>query len=141
MALVSAAASWDGFKGNIVRAARANGHSFNEPRLCKRLEQTSNYECIVEPLARRHCIVHNLAKVDREYKTEIPSSPLRIDDSLDTNLSYLKDASVSFFDTAVDLMKLLVEDGLLPEEQLKTIDEFQRDPLLGSPRIIRRETK
>jgi len=138
MALVSAAASWDGFKGNVVRTARASGHSFSETQLCERLKQTSGYERIVEPLARRHCIVHNLAKVDRDYKADLPSSPLRIGDSLDTNLSYLKDASVSFFETAVNLVKLLVGDGLLTEEHQKTIGEFQRDPTLGPPRIIRR---
>ena len=138
MALVNAAASWDGFKGNVVRAIRTSGHSFSETQLCKRLKQISSYERIVEPLARRHCIVHNLAQVDRDYKTDVPSSPLSIGDSLNSNLSYLKDASVSFFETGVNLMKLLVKDGLLTEEHQKTIGEFQRDPILGSPRLMMR---
>ena len=134
MALVSAAASWDGFKGNIVHAIRASGHSFSEHQLCERLEQMSGYERIVEPLARRHCIVHNLAKVDRDYKNDIPSSPLNIGDPLGINLSYLKDASAAFFDTAVELVTSLVGDGLLPKEQKKPIGEFQSDP--GITRII-----
>ena len=138
IALVSAAASWDGFKGNVVRAARTSVHSFSRTQLCQRLKRTSGYERIVEPLARRHCIVHNLAKVDRDYKADVPSSPLLIGDSLNSNLSYLKDASVSFFETAVNLMKLLVGDGLLTEEHQKTIGEFQRDPTLGPHRLIRR---
>ena len=58
------------------------------------------------------------------------SSSFLIGDSLHTNLEYLKDASVSIFDTAVDLVKLLTGDGLLGEEHQKTIGEFQYDPRL-----------
>ena len=130
MALVSAAAAWDGFLGNIVRAVRASGHSFSERQLRQRLKQTNGYERIIEPLARRHCIVHNLARVDQEYKRDVPSSSFLIGDSLHTNLDYLKDASVSIFETAVDLVKLLIGDGLLGEEHQKTIGEFQHDPRL-----------
>jgi len=138
MALVNAAASWDGFKGNIVRAVRTSGHSFSETQLCKRLKQTSYCEQIKEPLARRHCIVHNLAKVDRDYKADMPSSTLDIGDSLASNLTYLKNASVSFFDNAVNLIKLLIEDGLLTEDYQKAIGKFQRDPTLGPTTPIRR---
>jgi hypothetical protein len=130
MALVNAAASWDGFEGNIVHITREGGHSFSKSQLFKHLKQTSSYQHIIEPLARRHCIVHNLAKVDRDYKKYVPSSPLVVGASLDTNLSYLKDASVSFFKTACELVKLLVRDGLLAEECQKTIGEFQHDPRL-----------
>lgn len=137
MALVSAAAAWDGFTGNIIRAVRASGHAFSERQLRQRLKQTNSYESIVESLARRHCIVHNLARVDQDYKRDVPSSPLTIGDSLATNLPYLKDASIGFFKTAVDLMKLLVGDGLLAKEQQETIGEFQHDPSLGPPVTFR----
>jgi len=136
MALVSAAASWDGFKGNIVREVRESDHSFSESKLRQRLEQISSYECIKEPLARRHCIVHNSARVDQEYKRDIPSSQLNIGDSLAISLEYLKEASVSFFKTAVDLVKVLVEEGLIPKEYQKTIGEFQRDPSLGETTLF-----
>jgi len=137
MALVNAAASWDGFEGNIVHIAREGGHSFSKKQLSKHLKQTNSYQHIIEPLARRHCIVHNLAKVDRDYKKDVPSSSLVIDDSLDTNLSYLEEVSINFFKTACELVKLLVIDGLLSEEYQKTIGEFQHDPALGEPRPIR----
>ncbi len=137
MALVNAAASWNGFEGNIVRIAREGGHSFSKQQLFKNLKQISSYQHIIEPLARRHCIVHNLAKIDRDYKKAVPSSPLVIGDSLDTNLSYLENASVSFFKTACELIKLLVRDGLLAEGCQNTIGEFQHDPALGEPRAIR----
>ena len=39
MALVNAAASWDGFQGNVVRVVRENGLSFNKPQLCKQLKK------------------------------------------------------------------------------------------------------
>ena len=126
MALVSASAAWDGFLGNLIRAIRANGHSFNERQLRQRLKQTN--ERIIEPLARRHCIVHNLARVDEDYRKDVPLSPLPIGDALNTDLDYLKDTSVSIFETAVDLVKLLVREGLLGEEYQETIGEFQRDP-------------
>jgi len=128
MALVNATAVWDGFKGNIVRAVRASGHSFSESQLCHHLKQTSSYERIIEPLARRHRIVHNLARADRDYRRAIPSSSFADGDSLGINLPYLKNASADIFDTAVDLVKLLVGDGLLPEEHQKTIGIFQHDP-------------
>jgi len=128
MALVSAAATWDGFKGNIVRAVRATGQAFTESQLYERLDQISRYKDIQEPLARRHCIVHNLAKVDRDYKIDVPSSSLGIGDPLNTELSYLKDASVAFFETGAELVKHLVADALLPPEQQEAIGEFQRDP-------------
>jgi len=131
MALVSAAASWDGFKGNIVRAVRESGHPSSESELCQRLEQISNYERIKEPLARRHCIVHYSARVDADYKRDVPSSQLNIGDPLGISLEYLKEASASFFETAVDLVKVLVGEGLIPKEYQKTIGEFQRDPSLG----------
>lgn len=128
MALVNAAAAWDGFKGNIVRAVKANGHPFQKSQLCHCLEQTNSYERIKEPLARRHCIVHNLARVDRDYKRAIPSSSFADGDSLGVNLPYLKNASADIFDTAVDLVKILVGDGLLPEEHQKAVGIFQHDP-------------
>lgn len=128
MALVSVAASWDGFKGNIVRAVRASGNSFSEGQLCEYLRQTNSYKSIVEPLARRHCIVHNLAKVDLDYKRDVPSSTLNEGDSLDVRLPYLKDASAAFFSTATELVQFIVKNGLLPEGQEKAIHEFQRDP-------------
>ncbi len=130
MAIVNAAAAWDGFKGNIIRTARASSHSFSERQLYGMLKQTNSYEGIIEPLARRHCIVHNRTKVDQEYKKNVLSSQLCVDDTLYTDLSYLKDASVAFFQTAVEVVKLLVRDGLLPEGQERTIGEFQRDPYI-----------
>lgn len=130
MALVSAAAAWDGFVGNIVRAIRASGHTFSERQLRQRLRQTKGCDRIIEPLARRHCIVHNLGTVDEDYKRDVPSSPLSIGDSLHTNLDYLKEASLSFFETAADLVKLLIGDGLLGKDHQKTIGEFQHDPRL-----------
>ena len=128
MALVNAVAWWDGFKGNIVRDVRTNGHSFKEDHFYQRLKQTSGYERIVEPLARRDCIVHNFAKVDRDYKELAPSSSLIVGASLSTDLSYLQDASANIFNAAIDLVKFLVRDGLLPEGQQEIIGEFQRDP-------------
>ena len=56
MALVNAAASWDGFVGNIVRIVRENGYSFNKQQLVEHLKQANGYQDIIEPLARRHCI-------------------------------------------------------------------------------------
>jgi hypothetical protein len=136
MALVSAAATWDGFKGNIVRAVRTSGHTFSERQLCENLKQTTRYNDIQEPLARRHCIVHNLAKVDQDYKRDVPSSTLCVGDPLNTDLSYLKDASAAFFDTGVELVKRLVADGLLPHGQQETIGEFQRDPGIALDSIL-----
>lgn len=117
MALVSAAAAWDGFTGNIVRAIRESGHAFRERQLCELLKQTTRYKDIREPLARRHCIVHNLAKVDRDYKRDVPTSPLAVGNPLNTELSYLKGASAAFFDTGVEVVKRLVSDRLLPHGQ------------------------
>jgi len=128
MALVNAAASWDGFKGNIVRAVKDSGHSLNRPQLQGHLKQISSYKHIVEPLARRHCIVHNLAKVDQDYKRDVPSSSLDEGDSLEVNLPYLKDASLAFFEAAVELVQFLVGAKLLPKGQEKTIGKFQRGP-------------
>jgi hypothetical protein len=137
MALVNAAASWDGFEGNIVHIVREGSHLFSKQLLSKHLKQIGSYQHIIEPLARRHCIVHNLAKVDRDYKKAVPSSSLVIDDSLDTNLSYLENASVSFFKTARELVGLLVRDGLLKEECQKTIGEFQHNAALEEPRAMK----
>ena len=128
MALLRAAATWDGFKGNIVRAVRESVQSFKESQLYECLDQISRYRDIQEPVARRHCIVHNLSKVDRDYKRDVPSSSLSIGDPLNTDLSYLKNTSVAFFQTAVEVVKLLVEERIFPEEQGRTIGEFQRDP-------------
>ncbi len=129
MALVSAAANWDGFTGNIVRSVRASDHSFSEQQLRQKLRQTKSYNCIVEPLARRHCIVHNTGRVDKDYK-RVVSSSLSIGDSLHTDIDYLKGASASFFQTAINLVNLLVGDGLLGEDHQMTIGEFQHDPHL-----------
>lgn len=131
MALVSAASAWDGFKGNIVRAVRANGHSFGERKLSDCLKKIGSSERILEPLARRHCIVHNLAKVDQDYKQAVPATPLVIGDSVTTDLSYLKDSSVAFFETGVEITRLLVRDSLLPEGHQEPIHSgFQRDPTI-----------
>ena len=137
MALVNAAASWEGFEGNIIHITRERGHSFNKSQLLKYLKQTSNYQRIIEPLARRHCIVHNLAKVDRDYKKYVPSSPLGIGDLLDTDLSYLQNASINFFKNACELVDYMIKDGLLGEEHKQTIGEFQYDAALGEPRPAR----
>jgi len=131
MTLVSAASAWDGFKGNIVRAVRANGHSFSEQKLSERLKNVGSSKRILEPLARRHCIVHNLARVDQDYKQAVPSTPLDIGDSVKTDLSYLKDSSVAFFETGVEITQLLVRDSLLPDGQQEPIHGgFQRDPAI-----------
>jgi hypothetical protein len=126
--LVLAAAEWDGFIGNIVRTVKENGHTFQESRTKPLLKRMNNYKRIIEPIARRHCIAHNHTKVDKEYKKRVPASTLNIGDSLETDLSYLKDASVAFFETAAELVKHLVECGLLPDEQKQTIGDFQRNP-------------
>ena len=57
----------------------------------------------------------------------------QLGDSLDNSFEYLKDASAFFFETAVDFVKVLVGEKLIPEEYQKTIGEFQRDPSLGEP--------
>jgi len=130
MALVNAAASWEGFKGNLVRAIRDIGHSFSEGQLHERLQQISSYPSIIEPLARRDCIVHNLSKVDRDYEREIQSSPLHSGETLTTDLNYLKEASFAFFNTAAEFVSLLVDEGLLAKEHREAIGEFQRDPVI-----------
>ena len=70
MAIVNAAASWDGFKGNVVRTIRASGNTFSEAKLSGLIIKTNSYPTIIEPLARRHCIVHNLSKVDQDYQKD-----------------------------------------------------------------------
>lgn len=90
MALVSGAAAWDGFMGNIIRAVREGGYSLSESQLRQRLKQTKSCDRITEPLARRHCIVHNLGTVDKDYKRSVPSSSLSIGGSLHTDLDYLQ---------------------------------------------------
>lgn len=130
MVLISAAASWDGFKGNVIRTIRENGHTIRERQIDKYLKKTSSYTQIMEPLARRHCIVHNLARVDKDYKDDVPSSTLNLGDYLSINLSYLKDAFEAFFNTALELTKILVSAGLLPSEHSKAFHEFQRDPTI-----------
>jgi len=136
MALVSAAATWDGFLGNIVRTARASALKFNEKQLYVRLKTLASYKNIMEPLARRHCIIYNLAQVDHDYKKDIPSSSLNIGDPVGTELSYLKDASVAFFNTGVELVELLVANKLLPQGQQKTIGEFQGNPRIEFDNIL-----
>lgn len=132
MALVSAAGAWDGLKGNIVRLIRKGGHSFNEHKLNQLLKQSKSFNKIIEPLARRHCIVHNLARVDEDYKRDVPSTILGIGDAINTNLDYVKDASESFFEIGVDITHSLVKQGLLPDGQdIPIHGGFQRDPAIS----------
>ncbi len=133
MGLINAVAAWEGFKGNVVRAVRANGHSFNESALQECLKQTNTYEHILEPLARRDCFVHNHRKVDSQYKRQIPESPLKVGDSVDIDLAYLQDSSEALFETAVELVRVLIYDELLAEDHQGTLGAFQRNPIL--PRL------
>ena len=133
MALISASSTWEGFKGNIIRSVRKNGHSYNEQKLLDCSKHTVSFKYILEPLARRDCIVHNLGIVDQEYKQAIPSSNLNIGDSITTDLSYLKESSAAFFRTATEIVQTLVRDDLLPSGYEKPIhEEFQRDPIITS---------
>ena len=81
-------------------------------------------------MARRDCIVHNLSKVDQDYKNDVSQSKFQIGDFFPTDLPYLKDSSVFFFNVAVELLQFIVGDGLLPPEQGLPIGDFQRDPVL-----------
>jgi len=128
MALVSAAATWEGFCGNIMRIIRSSGQRINKRQLLRYVKQTTQYQYITEPLARRDCIVHNFAKVDNQYKLDVPDSTLNINDSLSIRLSYLKQASTAFFNTGVALTNMLIQNGLLPDGLQRTIGEFQNEP-------------
>jgi len=128
MALVSAAATWEGFCGNIMRIIRSSGQRINKRQLLRYVKQTTQYQYITEPLARRDCIVHNFAKVDSKYKLAVPDSTLNINDSLSIRLSYLKQASTAFFNTGVALTNMLIQNGLLPDGLQRTIGEFQNEP-------------
>lgn len=128
MALVSAAATWEGFCGNILRIIRLSGQRINKQQLARYIKQTTEYKYITEPLARRDCIVHNFGKVDNRYKIDIPDSNLNINDSLSIRLPYLKQASTAFFNTGVALTTMLVKSGLLPDRLQRTIGKFQNEP-------------
>lgn len=140
MALVNAAGVWDAFLGNIVRTIRGGGHRFKKGDLFKYVERTTTYGDIVEPLARRDCIVHNLAKVDSDYKKRVSTSLLQNGDSLDINLDYLKDASEALFKIAVEVVKILTEAKLFREEQQKELGAFQRNPTIKKERKIMNRT-
>lgn len=128
MALVSAAATWEGFCGNILRIMRSRGQRISKQQLLRYVKQTTQYQYITEPLARRDCIVHNFAKVDNKYKLDVPDSTLNINDSLSSRLPYLKQASTAFFNTGVALTTMLIQNGLLPDGLQRTIGEFQNEP-------------
>ncbi len=131
MAVVSAAAAWEGFVGNVIRAVRQGGKRFRKEDIYSRLKKMKSYKDIIEPLARRHCIVHNLARIDSDYKKAVQRSQGAIGDSLQTELSYLKEVSRYFFEVAADLMKYLVRDGYLEEKYKKPIGEFDGNPIIG----------
>ena len=128
MALVSAVATWEGFCGNILRIIRSSGQRINKQQLPRYVKQTTQYQYITEPLARRDCIVHNFAKVDNKYKLDVPDSTLNINDSVSIRLPYLRQASTAFFNTGVALTTMLIQNGLLPNGLQKTIGEFQNEP-------------
>lgn len=131
MAVVNAAAAWDGFIGNVIRAIREGGKKIKEEDIYSRLKQMKSAKSIIEPLARRHCIVHNLGRIDNEYKKEVPNLKGEIGDGLQTDLAYLKEVSRYFFEVATDLMKYLVRDGYLDEKYKKPIGEFDGNPIIG----------
>lgn len=128
MAVVNAAAAWDGFIGNIIRAVRENGKKFKEDDVYTRLSQMKDYQEIMEPLARRHCIVHNQGIIDSEYKKSVPNSNGRLGDELHTDLDYLKSASGRFFNAALNLMKYVVRDGYLEEKFKEPISPWDGNP-------------
>jgi len=125
MALVSAAASLEGFYDNILRIIKSNGNSYTKIQLFKDIKQTNQYKDIIEPLARRNCIVHNSAKVDSRYLAKVNSSSLNINDSLSIGVSYLEKASTSFFNMAEAITKIYIEKELLQKKFGETIGEFQ----------------
>lgn len=130
MALVNAVAAWEGFKRNITHEIRANGHRFLEKDLDRRLGQTTTYGRILEPVDRRDCIAHNLARVDCKYKEQIRESQLPLGQGVDIDMPYLKEAIHSFFQIGVEVTRILVLDRLLAEQQQETLGNFQRDPVV-----------
>ena len=124
MALVSAEASLEGFYGNILRIIRSNGNPYTKRQLTKEIKKTPQFTYIIEPLARRNCIVHNFAKVDKEYLNKVRSTKLNINDPLSIDLHYLKKASTAFFETAIAIIKALIVKGLLPDKSDTTIGTF-----------------
>jgi len=128
MALVSATATWEGFCGNILRIIRSSGQRINKQQLLRYVKQTTQYQYITEPLARRDCIVHNFAKVDKKYKLDVPDSTLNINDSVSIRLPYLTKASTALFNTGVALTTMLIQNELLPDGLQRTIGGSQNKP-------------
>ncbi|UCB42483.1 MAG: hypothetical protein JSV77_08465, partial [Dehalococcoidales bacterium] len=83
MGLVSAVASWEGFKGNIIRRVRERGLTIHKNTLEKLARETETHERILEPCERRDCITHSMAKVDSKYLKFVTDSRLVLGDSLD----------------------------------------------------------
>ncbi len=125
MGLVNTVAALDGFKSNIVRSIRAHGRTYKMCDLNRQLRCTSAYEHVIEPLARRHAITHNQAKVDQQYIRRVNSSKVRVGNGLDCDLAYLRGACRHLFECALEVTEALVQAGFLGDDHRHPIGRLQ----------------
>ncbi|MBI4217045.1 MAG: hypothetical protein HY687_06645 [Chloroflexi bacterium] len=138
MGLVNGASAWDAFKKDIIRKVREhdkrvkhNYRIFNEKQFDDWLKKEErSYQNLLEPIARRNLIVHNLGRVDEQYVKVIPASQHQAGKRLpDVDLDYVKKTSEAFFSAAQEIVTSLVKNNRLGQEHLDTMGFFQRNPL------------